>query len=759
MQDIFGIDFYGKQEIISRHAICDACRKLTVLCSYTTGRFLHFRQFPLVPLGKVHIIDECPHCGSRGITSNRKYKKQRSKDLATMMDGFTTQADNPDTALHGLHTLMVYNEESWFMDVEQSYGRRFADHMQIQLVIAQGLCRFGHYDKAETYCRKAIVQGAGPRADELLARCQSLHETSDSNQTGTLYIRPESMLRPYGFLIAVTASLFIALVASGISAMRNHTAWLVNGSPRSYSVKIDGTRYRLEGYGLKRIKLRLGKHQMEMEGLDWRKAPVLFSYKTSLLKQKFSNHALVLNPDAMAVIVTETLIDGELTNSYRFGEAINTLTGIDHPFSSFPVWAGRKHSAQSRLYNHVSKTHADVLELLRTENGESVASEYARRALLTDPDNNETLLLLKEAVKNIPTEQALSFLQHRNRYSPPRLDWHVFYQNFMKAHRPEHDLQTEYALLCETHPDSSECYYLLGLVAQNRASAKLLFEKSERGPGCHGLGYQAIAKIQLCAGEFPSARKYSKMALQQASTNTSLKALNTQILLATRDYDQLIQPIREMRANDPYNGMLASQEIQYLTLLGEHQQAIDIISHFQPAEINDPILWGDYFNAMRFYAVGNTTDYLENLETSGAPNADLQQLLHAGNIDEAHQLLGQSKDHDYTAHLILYCAAQKYENPVIAKTHLEQAIADSAIESRQRCLVSSLLSSPKAPSTQQLMELEIWATEKAVLCAAMGFKFPEHRNDFFRLAQKFNYIPEHPQLLLKKWTQLSALPQ
>ena len=41
----FEIDFFGKQELETRFDTCNACRQLTLLSSYTTGRFLQVRQF------------------------------------------------------------------------------------------------------------------------------------------------------------------------------------------------------------------------------------------------------------------------------------------------------------------------------------------------------------------------------------------------------------------------------------------------------------------------------------------------------------------------------------------------------------------------------------------------------------------------------------------------------------------------------------------------------------------------------------------
>ncbi len=752
----FGVDQYGRQQIVSHYDHCDTCHRLAALSSYTTARFINLRRFPLFPLGKtIRVIDECPHCGHRSITSGRKYQKKRKKDLAAMMDGFSSEGDNPYAAMNGLQTLMVYDEESWFMDVMQSYGRRFETHMVVQLLIAQGLCRFGHYLKAATYSRKAIVLGAGSHAEELLAFCEARSEKKEAGYVEPPGLQPESILRPYAFAAAVTVGLLITFVANGISAMHNYTAWLVNGSHIPYSVEIDGSRYLLDRYGLKQIKLRLGKHQMQVHGLAGRRPPVLFSYKTSLLKQKFGSHALVLNPDAIAVMVEETLFEGQTTNRYRFGKIVYALENIDYPFSSFPIWVDSKHSTRTRLFNHVSTNHLEMVEFLRVHGDPDDAPKYARRALVIDPSGAETENLLDIATSDLTTDKALAFLQHGKTILPPLPAWHCFYQNFMETRRPEHDLQTEYAMLCKAQPDIPECYYLLGRVTRNRAIAKLLFEKSESGMGSRGLGYHAIASDLLYQGRFKAALPYSKKALEQSPNDPEFNELDKQIHLALYQYNLPLHQVQANLETDPGNGEWIAEKIKYLTLIGEHKAATEAMNSFPGIGEN----WNTYFHAARFYVIGNTTDYLENLLASGRENAYLQQFLHNGEVEAAHNLLGKNEDHEYTEHLILYCAANHHGHPGIAENELAKAIAAIGKPMSARRKATSILSAETPPSLEQLLNLRIIPKEKAILCTALGFKFPAQRKTFFNLSRKFNYTPEYPQLLLKKWTRKTVPAQ
>lgn len=749
----FGVDYFGKQDIDSRHGICGGCRKLTVLSSYTTGRFFHFRQLPLIPLGRVHVVDECPRCGQRGLTSNRKFRKQRSRDLAAMMEGFNKEPDNPDTALNGLQTLMAYNEERWFMDLQDSYGRRFNDHMQVQLVIAQGLCRFSQYADAEIYCRKAIVLGAGPRAEELLARCQTLRERSNDGNFKHLAVQPESMLHPYAFLITNAVLLIGILLFNGISAMHHHNAWVVNGSPVRYSVEIDGKPYSLKPYSSQRITLRLGKHMMQPHGLPGRTHPIPFKYTTSLLKQKLENHALVLNPDAMALLVEKTWLAEGSTNHYRIGKAVNELSGIDQPFSSsFSIWSPSKRKGQTRLFMHQATNHLDTVEIVLTNLGEQAATTYARRVLQIEPTAQDAPALLKRVVKHLPAEKAVDFLKQGRNEAMPRLQWHLFYQDYMAIHHPGHNLQTEYALLCECYPSEPLYYYLLGRVVHDRSNAKMLFEKSEHGRGCNGLGYQAIAHELLCRGQFSEALPYSEKALDRDPNNLKFDEINMQIHLAMRQYEPILFRIRKILANDPTNSIWVARQIKCLTLAGEHQAAVEAASNYP----NAAPCWGAYFNAARYYAVGNMDDYKESMAEAGIVEHPLQLPLMNNEVEAAHALLAQNEDHVYTAHLIMYCAAQCAGQAKIATTEMTKALAEIAPTNYDSKKIHAFLADQTPPRIGDITALRIMPREKAILCATLAFRFPEHQAAYFRLMQTFNHTPEYPQLLLKKWAAQAA---
>jgi tetratricopeptide (TPR) repeat protein len=664
------------------------------------------------------------------------------------MENFSKSADQPSTALHGLQTLMTYNEERWFMDVENEYGRRFYNHMQIQFVIAQGLCRFGHYAEAELYCRKALVLGGGPPVEELLELCQKLRDSNNSSRDEAL--RTESALRPFTFPITVAASLLAALIFTGVSATRHHTAWLVSGAPFPYAVMIDQHPYEIEPFEETPIRLRPGQHTMSIVTPQAATNTIAFEYSAALLKQKREKHALILNPDGMALLTSESVRIDESEVQHHAGRFVYPLAGIDYPFRPFPVRAGFHKKKKTRLFLKEESDHKQMISRIQSDVGNKAAVAYARQALIFDPDSMYTADLLKVVANELSTDEMITFLLGGRNDESPRIYWHLAYQDYVAGHHPSHELQTEYAKLCNAHPDEPLYFYLLGQVISTRSDATMLFEKSEKGRGCRGVGYQAIARDLLCSGKYAEALPYSEKALEANPANPAFNVLNMRIHLALRHYDRLVQSTARDLERAPENAGLMALHIKYLTLLGDHKKAAEAENRF-PA---DRAECAADFHAARFYAVGNTSDYLESLTTNA--NTELQRLLHADRTVAVHEQLGRNEEHEYFAHLVMYSAAHRSEQTDIASIELEKALLEVRPEDAAHQQVLAMLTADTPPTARQLLDLRIWPKEKTILSTALGFRFPEQQQSFFKIARHFNHTPEYPQLLIRKWTLQTA---
>lgn len=739
----FEIDFIGRSNISSNFSRCDTCRRLTLLNTYTTRRFVLLFNLPLIPLGKCRMLDECPYCGQRGKTSLRKHDKERKQNLALMMDGFADDADNPDTCSHALRTLMIYNQTSWFEDVQKSYGLRFEKHMQIQYIIAQGLCRFGDYEQAILYCSKAIVLGADKQAHELLAFCQTLRDASPGkDDLEKMRFIEESTLKSYIPLASAASVIVLVLLTVGIASFRTHRAWLVNGSLRSYSFTLDNKTYQLDPGNRQQIKLKLGSHELKVETMP----PREFTYSTPLIKQVLKKHLLVINPDAMALLSVESESGSSENLLYSHGKQIHILSGVSYPLFGFQKKENTEEKSE-RVSLYRPDTHMAMVVRLKELEAEKSATIYARRVLSINPAAPEAARLLDVVLKDVDFAAALKFMEPKLAITPALLPWHRYYQDLVLRNQPEeHTLVREYTERCTNDPDQPEYFYLLAHVLPNRADAHKFFQHSEKGRGMFGHGYHAIARELFIHAEFKKALPFSTQAIERSAANPVFLNLHEQVLLALRKYDALLAQNQEL-APDDTDRTRAQKRVLYLTRAGYHREAeAEAILFSERTGTSLAKL-----NAIRFYAVGNINGYLSCLSESKDPTAEFQKQIHQNHFSDAEKTLENDEHHAWREHLILYCSAMEQGKVVLAKHHMTKAISEIGKDTIQRTLISTLLTAPEMPALETIKELDIEAQQKALLCVTLGFRFPSNRESINALSREYNFNPTYPQLLIKKW--------
>lgn len=741
MGPILETEYIGKYDIVSHFCRCEKCRRLTVLSTYSTSRFVKLFRIPFIPSGRRRMLDECPLCGHRDEAAIRKHAKLRKRNLASMMDGFASDADNPDHCCEALRTLMVYDEETWFRDVRKSYGLRFEAHMQVQLVIAQGLCRFGDFEEAITYCRKAIVLGASKPAEELMEYCHRMLEAKNS-ATGleAMQLQPESARKAYIPIASLASAILLFAIIQGITAMRTHSAWLVNGSTRYYSFTLDDEIYTLAPGASSQIKLRLGKHK-----LQWGDEPAReFNYSISLLKQLLEGHLLVINPDSMALLALEGKSDEEQDTTYWQGKQIHILHGVRHTLFGFKKEVSSDAKAgQLNLFR--PNNHMKMVTRLTELGLPEAAGAYAKRALAMNPAEAESAQLLPVALMNEDDTKIQGFLKQGMVETPALLPWHLYYQQYMSRHHPEHSLAREYTQRCKNNPNDPATFYLLGCVLTNRTDAHKFFLRSEKDRGMGGLGYHAIAYDLFLNGEFRKALPFSRKAVQRSPRSANFRILNEEILLALRDFDTLL----ESKNRHISTSKQARNKVLYLTCAGYHREAEKTAQRFAGKfGLTLPEL-----NAIRLYAVGNIEYYLDCVDEAGDRHAELEKLLHQNRIADAHTQLTQNEDHPYWEHFVLYIAAMNQSLPDIAGIHLNKAVDEVDPDKSGHRKITGLFSGDGNYSADDIKSIDIPAQEKAILCVALGYRFPDRRDEMNALSNLYNFTPAYPQLLLKKWTR------
>lgn len=742
MARLFEIEYLGKSRVSSHFCRCDFCNRLTSLSTYTTRRFFKLLGLPFIPLNRTQIIEECPQCGKRGLTSAGKYEKERKRNLKKLKEGFS-DPNNSHRCAHALHTLMTYGMESKFNEARNSCARHFETDPKVQLLIARGLSRFGNYNEAMIYCRKAIVLGAGDQAENLL----KLNETLMAATGGK---RPESTLKGSPAVAAYIPFFMLILLlvfggAYGIQKTLNFSrVWIVNGTLQSYTFTIDDEPHALQAGEIKKINLPLGQHKLYMKRLG----DHTFQNSDPIINQFLNKDLLIINPDQTALLALPPN-NQEPEASYSYTKQVRIFRSIDTANKGVKKATEPPKSPDSILF-YRPPSHQEMISLLQQLNP-AAAIDYARNTLLLAPQSSETEQLLPVATRHMSDESVLQYLEPELSRVPTQLTWHLFYQDYMKANHPEVDLEKEYTQRCAENIEEPQSRYLLGRVANNRKLAHEFYAVSDQNFGMDGLGLYAIAQDYYCYGNFFEALPYAQQAFKHAPKNRDFRNLCEDILLGMRDYEALLELFSESDTSDLSSAILAQKKVRNLTGAGYHQEASEFVE--RTAEGNN--VKRARLDAIRLYGIGNLSRYLLNLEEAGDPHAEFEQALHDQRFNDASNWLLKASAPSYIDHLVLYRATLRNDQ-TLAEDHLQRALNQLRSLSEAHRQMALLLSGNKSATLETLRSLKIDAQEKALLAVILAQQHPESDSGFIQLALLYNSTPTYPQHLIETWITESS---
>ncbi|MBN2685606.1 MAG: hypothetical protein JXR40_10030 [Pontiellaceae bacterium] len=636
---------------------------------------------------------------------------------------------------------MIYNMEQAFNKARNSCAHSFETNPQIQLLVAQGLSRFGHQSEATIYCRKAIVLGAGEEAEEFLRHCEALQAAKENSSKKPLKAKSAA-------LAYVPLMLLIALLISGgaflsKSSLDYSNAWIVNGTLRSYTFSIDDESYSLSPGDVEKIKIGLGEHTLKM-GTQ----PALsFTNDEPQIKQFLHKTLLVINPDDMALLALPKRTEDDQPDAivYSHNGQVRTFKdirlsrkGIERTSTPPPEKTGT-----ALLFR--PQTHEEMINKLQQINQPKVAEKYARNALEMNPLTKEATLLIPLAVKTMDDQQTLAFLKKQLSRIPSLLDWHLYYQEYMQIHHPEFDLEAEYYERCQQNISEPESRYLLARVAIDRSLAYQFYEASDQDYGMDGMGFFAIAHDLYIRGSFAQAQPYIQKALEHDPSRKLFRELNEHILLAQRNYKRLAE---EFLQTNPSNlsDETAKKAVVYLTSAGFHQEAVETITN----RAKEGSAQYARLNALRLYAIGNISGYLLNLRAANEAHADFEEYLYEGKIESADEALSSLDAATWQDHLLLYCAAMQQGNTVLAEQNLERATSTLSEEIFVQQQIIDLLSNAESVTPESIQKLDIEAPDKALLLTAFVWSNPEQNASFRALARLYNFTPTYPQLFIEE---------
>lgn len=390
---------------------------------------------------------------------------------------------------------------------------------------------------------------------------QRLHKVSSKYRTSSKRIEAPLLGAPKsggyregGWQSKVPRYVFPALVLAGLLAYlgtalyqgQERAVYLVNGSPATYVVAVNGVEHSVVPGRPSPIVLPEGAVTVALRTPGLPAEEQTCRIETPFWTRPFGSRTFVLNPDRVAVLVREVATygdppgrpnepDQELT-----GQLLHEFRGLDYVFAPFPQQIKAEGGGQHKKYR------LGLLDVPDAESRLRVASEgrtlpelqdYAERWLAFQPDDATTLLWLST---QLDPSAAVSFLKPRLADRPLRAEWHRAYQVVVERGEPDRDLVPEYRALVEATGRAPDAVYLLARLCPHDECLKLLDEAARGKPPSH-LAENALGFHALAEGRFAEVIAWCRKAVTGTPGNPLFEQQYEQALWAVRAYDPLLR--------------------------------------------------------------------------------------------------------------------------------------------------------------------------------------------------------------------------
>ncbi len=617
--------------------------------------------------------------------------------------------------------------------------------------ISPELAQNKEYKKLRKLSQKNLASGKAIKSKDLSALAQTRQGRGIRRQAAKI-VGP-----------VVLAALLAIYLGVAWNKGQHRKVYLINGLNHVYSVNIADQTLALTPHVPTPVELAEGDIRLVVNNCPVIESPQTLTITTNFFARPFINRTFIINLDAVEVLVREKVYYAveyasapDPTFELLTGKTLHTLKHIDYIFTTFPkeldLPDGRPLS-KDRITT-VNRTDAPVsyenmpYNLLQNNDIEDVRRylELQVRYQQAPDDWMELFFMLTEPVQ--ACELARPYLAAR----PVRMDWHRTYQATREKIEPDYDLAKEYQSYLDTDPDNTDLCYLLARVTADKEQACALYLRSLQEPHPCPYGYNGLAYIHQCNGEFEEALNKYRQARTMDPNNPTFENNYYQMLLATENLQEARHYCRERLAQEGNSLSWLLQDVVLTERIegpGSSQPMLtERLTSMEPMTDEDRELvkvWQKGLKTYLAYLHQDLPAYRQNLDQN-SPNDQFWLALTDGKIPDA-QLYQDSKNpYQY---LLVYLVAARCgeENPDRFYDKALELLKSQGREERQlaQCLT------PASPRPEDVCGATIDTNAKAILLTALGVKYPQHRRQYHALASRLNYHRQPPYWLLKSF--------
>jgi tetratricopeptide (TPR) repeat protein len=152
-----GTWYAGKRNIATRKGSCTLCNAYGDMRSYDTTLYFVFLMVPLIPLKKVHVIDDCPSCRRHRTVKQKDWDRIKSEGIKKALDEVQDKPGDRETAIKAIGTAIGLQDGDAFLGLSALIEETSSDDPVVLAALAEGYDYFNHNPPAEAALRKAVT--------------------------------------------------------------------------------------------------------------------------------------------------------------------------------------------------------------------------------------------------------------------------------------------------------------------------------------------------------------------------------------------------------------------------------------------------------------------------------------------------------------------------------------------------------------------------------------------------------------------------
>lgn len=613
-------------------------------------------------------------------------------------------------------------------------------------------------------------------------RCSQKHQTAETPAlpSGSLLFGGSAPTGrghlPWGWLAAAAAvALLWAVHHFWVAAPP--VVYLVNGSARPYACVVADQTVSLQPQEIRRIRVASNRDfVVKGKTAADRIAEQRFRiYQTALLRSLLGK-TYVLNPDRLALFVTETVLPRDGTPAappppatvLSTGAAWHEFSGVTDLFRELPedLLSGKKTTGSPRVrldfMRHVNPETAARLVL--QYKGAQEARAYAALQLEENP-HDRALLRLACAWAEKPSSIQRR-LRSRLGERPVLLEWHLAYQDAMRLD-PDDDSSSvcgEYQDMVKREPGNADLVCLLARVTPDRAEAQRLRAAAAAMKPPATLALADAARADLQAGRLEAADAKLREALRLQPGYQPVREAWRDLCRRRRAYDDLLADNRLRLQATPLSVPLLLEQADLLWAKGDRAAA----ANFQAATVarlgaGNPratAAWQCQFDLVAARRTKNRAAYAAAARQLPGEGYEWEAAVAAGDVQTAAELMRQGAPMSTGQLLLTTIAAAANGKHDLVRELLQTTTTALAAGNPPERTAAAYLGQP-APYPPEavagLQTLPLPPEEKQLVLVLAGLRSPTQLATFLDQARGLSLDGSFASLILDPLLQPDAV--